>query len=72
MKQAEETWRALVLLTTLQRFENAWRSYDASAGNGRGTSRPEATDADRQPMNRRAGPLVKPELGPFRRRGPLG
>ena len=30
MKQAEETWRALVLLTTLQRFENAWRSYDAS------------------------------------------
>ena len=32
----------------------------------------EATDADRQPMNRRAGPLFKPELGPFRRRGPLG
>jgi hypothetical protein len=26
----EETWRALVLLTTLQQFENGWRSYDAS------------------------------------------
>ena len=32
----------------------------------------EPVDADRQPMNRRAGPLVKPELGPFRRRGPIG
>ncbi len=32
----------------------------------------EPIDVDRQPMNRRAGPLVKPELGPFRRRGPLG
>jgi len=40
MKQAEETWRGLVLLTILQLFANAWRSYDASAGNVRGTSRP--------------------------------
>jgi hypothetical protein len=30
MKLAEKTWRALVLLTILRRFENAWRNYDAS------------------------------------------
>src|SRR5260221_1060185 len=33
-------WRALVLLTTLQRFENAWRRYDASAGDRRTTRQP--------------------------------
>ena len=27
----EERWRALVLLTTLQQFENGWRSFDESA-----------------------------------------
>ena len=32
----------------------------------------EATDADRQPINRHAIPLAKPELGRFRRRGPIG
>jgi len=30
MKQAGETWRALVLLMTLRQSENAWRNYDAS------------------------------------------
>ena len=33
-------WRALVLLMILPQFENASRSYDASAGNVPGTSRP--------------------------------
>jgi hypothetical protein len=71
MKQAEETWRALVLLTTLQRFE---RMEELRRERGQWTrdQSAEATDADRQPMNRRAVPLAKPELGPFRRHGPLG
>jgi hypothetical protein len=40
MKLAEKTWRALVLLTILRRFENAWKSYDERAGDRRTTRQP--------------------------------
>jgi hypothetical protein len=32
----------------------------------------EPIDVDRRPINRHAIPLAKPELGRFRRRGPMG
>jgi hypothetical protein len=40
VSQIGRNWRALVLLMILPQFENASRSYDASAGNVPGTSRP--------------------------------